>query len=101
MKLTSLVALFGAALALPSGPLSPRACTNPTVRKEWRNATVTDRLAYLSAAVCITKTPSRLGIHPNATLHDDFSFVHALLSDFSTSIWSTPPLPSQKHVCSY
>lgn len=88
MKLSSLVAFFGAALALPSAPPSPRACTNPVVRKEWRNATVADRLAYLSAAVCITKSPSRLNIHPNATLHDDFSFVHAVLSPSDSSILS-------------
>lgn len=91
MKLTSLIAFFGAAQALPSAPPSPRACTNPVVRKEWRNATVADRLAYLSAAVCITKSPSRLNFHPNATLHDDFSFVHAALSASDSSILSTRP----------
>ncbi|KAK1828716.1 hypothetical protein QBC39DRAFT_415884 [Podospora conica] len=86
MKLTTLAAFFGAALALPSARPSARACTNPTVRKEWRNATVSDRLAYLSAAVCITKSPPRVGYHPNATLQDEFAFIHAILSNTDTPI---------------
>ncbi|KAK4451322.1 hypothetical protein QBC34DRAFT_424167 [Podospora aff. communis PSN243] len=84
MKFIQFAALVGTALALPSGEpaLAPRqACTNPKVRKSWRDATTAEKRAYLDAAVCVTKAPSRLKTHPNATLHDDFGYVHAVLSD--------------------
>jgi hypothetical protein len=80
MKLIQLAAFFAAVQALPSDPLAPRqSCTSPRLRKSWTQATVAERLAYLEAAVCVTKKPSRLG-NANATLHDDFALTHALLS---------------------
>ncbi|KAK0657998.1 hypothetical protein B0T16DRAFT_425987 [Cercophora newfieldiana] len=80
MKLLLLTAFLTAAQALPPNPLTTRqACASPKLRKSWTSATVAERLAYLEAAVCITKKPSRLG-NANSTLHDDFSLTHALLS---------------------
>ncbi|KAK0633958.1 hypothetical protein B0T14DRAFT_411105, partial [Immersiella caudata] len=68
-------------------PLAPRqGCTNPKVRKSWRDATRAEKLAYLNAAVCVTKAPSRLKTHPDAKLHDDFGYIHAVLSNSSLPI---------------
>ena len=80
MKFIQVATLIGAALALPSDPLSARqTCASPKLRKGWSKATVAEKTSYINAAVCITKKPSRLG-NANATLHDDFAYVHALLS---------------------
>ncbi|KAK3363154.1 hypothetical protein B0T25DRAFT_31797 [Lasiosphaeria hispida] len=83
MKFLQLATLIGAALALPSDPdpLSPRqTCTSPKLRKSWSKATSAEKTAYLHAAVCVTTKSSRLKNNANATLHDDFAYVHALLS---------------------
>jgi len=69
-----------------------QACTSPRLRKSWSQATVEERLAYLEAAVCVTKKPSRLGRHPNATLHDDFAYTHAML-DYDSRFHSTTTIP--------
>lgn len=78
--------LTGVATALPSSTslTTRQTCSSPRLRKGWSTATVEERLAYLDAAVCVTKKPSRLGNHPNATLHDDFAYTHAVLNDQST-----------------
>ena len=82
MKPLLLAALTGAALALPQSPtpLSIKAtCTTPKLRKSWSKATTAEKTAYLNAAVCVTKKPSRLNNNGNSTLHDDFAIVHAKL----------------------
>jgi hypothetical protein len=80
MKFLQLATLVGAALAMPSEPLTERqSCSSPRLRKDWAKATTAEKTAYLKAAVCVTKKASRLGT-ANATLHDDFAFVHAKLS---------------------
>lgn len=73
--------LAGVASALPSSTnlAAGQTCSSPRLRKGWSTATVEERLAYLDAAVCVTKKPSRLG-NPNATLHDDFAYTHAMLN---------------------
>ena len=73
--------LVGAVSALPSGTnlTARQTCSSLRLRKGWSQATVEERLAYLDAAVCVTKKPSRLGNHPSATLHDDFAYTHAML----------------------
>ena len=44
-------------------------CQNPSIRREWRTLSTTEKLAYLNAVVCLTKTPSIVG--RNQTLFDD------------------------------
>jgi len=86
MKFFYLATMAGATLALPQS--SPRAvCTTPELRKSWAKATTAEKTAYLNAAVCVTKKPSRLN-NGNSTLHDDFAFVHAKL--FPQSMFSSP-----------
>jgi len=88
--------LITAVSALPSSTnlAARQTCTSPRVRKSWSQATVQERLAYLDAAVCITKKPSRLGKQPNATLHDDFAYTHALLNyDSKFSLYHNGTLP--------
>jgi len=78
MKLFQLASLASAVLALPADILAPRqTCTTPRLRKDWAKATTAVKTACLNAAVCVTKKPSRLGL-ANATLHDDFAYVHAV-----------------------
>lgn len=97
LQITTLLA--GVASALPSSTslAARQTCSSPRLRKGWSTATVEERLAYLDAAVCVTKKPSRLGNHPNATLHDDFAYTHAVLNDQSkfpsapTSPWFLQP----------
>ena len=84
MKLLQLASLFGAALAVPADLDSRQTCTTPKLRKNWAAATTAEKTAYLNAAVCVTKKPSRLGL-ANATLHDDFAYVHAILYQQSQS----------------
>ncbi|KAF2162476.1 hypothetical protein M409DRAFT_27101 [Zasmidium cellare ATCC 36951] len=49
-------------------------CSQPRVRREWRSLSEQQQLDYLKAVQCLARTPS--GIHPNASLHDDFPWVH-------------------------
>jgi tyrosinase len=80
MKPLHLAAFLAAAQALPSNTLAARqSCTSPRLRKSWGQATEAEKLAYLEAAVCVTKKPGRLG-NADATLHDDFALTHAQLS---------------------
>jgi len=80
MKFLQLTTLASVALALPSDLSSRQTCTSPKLRKSWSKATTAEKTAYLNAAVCVTKKASKLGINANAKLHDDFAYVHAVLS---------------------
>jgi tyrosinase len=55
-------------------------CASPRLRKSWDDATASERKAYIDAAVCLTRMPSKLGLE-NATHHDDFAWVHVQLFD--------------------
>lgn len=79
IQLTFLVAVASALPTKTNLAARQTKCTSPRLRKAWSQATVEEKMAYLDAAVCITKKPSRLGKHPNATLHDDFAYTHAML----------------------
>lgn len=75
--LQSLACILGSAslaAALPSEKRQGQ-CASPVVRKSWNDATDSEKLAYLDAALCLTTKPSRLG-HAGTTLHDDFAWVH-------------------------
>lgn len=51
------------------------ACTNPTIRREWRDLSDTEKGDYIQAVQCLRSSPSRLGL--NQTLYDDFPYVHS------------------------
>ncbi|TVY13044.1 Tyrosinase ustQ [Lachnellula arida] len=53
---------------------SIQSCQNPSVRREWRTLSTDEKLAYLDAVVCLTKTPSVIG--RNQTVFEDFSWIH-------------------------
>lgn len=55
-------------------------CTSPRLRKSWDAATAAEKKAYIDAAVCLTKKPSRLGM-AGSKLHDDFALVHYNLAN--------------------
>lgn len=57
--------------------LSSTQCQNPSIRREWRTLSTSEKLDYLDAVVCLTKTPSVLGL--NQTLFDDFPFIHTTI----------------------
>ena len=89
MKFLQLVSLFGAALAAPADLAARQSCTSPKLRKDWAQATTAEKTAYLNAAVCVTKKPSRLGL-ANSTVQDDFAFTHADI--YYQSLWC-PSVP--------
>lgn len=93
MKFLQLASLFGAAMAVPAADIEARqTCTTPKLRKDWAKATTAEKTAYLNAAVCVTKKPSRLGL-VNATVQDDFAYTHAILYNQSES--RVPPSSQQ------
>ncbi|TVY36278.1 Tyrosinase [Lachnellula subtilissima] len=53
---------------------SSQSCQNPSVRREWRTLSTDEKLAYLDAVVCLTKTPSVIG--RNQTVFEDFPWTH-------------------------
>lgn len=54
-------------------------CTNPVVRKEWRELTSAQKQDYLRAAVCLRNKPAQ--DYPQwATRHDDFVWTHKSLN---------------------
>ena len=55
--------------------LASTACTNPTIRREWRGLSDIEKSDYIQAVQCLRSSPSRLGL--NQTLYDDFPYVHS------------------------
>lgn len=85
--IAAVIAISGAIIAhaspLATVPtLSKRAgsCTAPSVRQEWSSAPLSVRQEYISAALCLATKPSKLGLN-NATLYDDFAYVHNLFNN--------------------
>ena len=70
---------FGAVVLLQhkrdSKVLPSTACTNPIIRREWRDLSDTEKGDYIQAVQCLRSSPSRLGL--NQTLYDDFPYVHS------------------------
>ena len=58
-----------------SRALASTACTKPTIRREWRDLSDTEKSDYIEAVQCLRSSPSRLGL--NQTLYDDFPYVHS------------------------
>ena len=55
--------------------LTSTACTDPVIRREWRNLSEAEKSDYIAAIQCLRNSPSRLGL--NQTLYDDFPYVHS------------------------
>ncbi|KXJ88754.1 hypothetical protein Micbo1qcDRAFT_213866 [Microdochium bolleyi] len=79
----SLLAFFALA-ATSAASVLPRqtTCTNPVVRKEWRELTGAEKAEYLRAAVCVRNLPSKHYSHINAvtTRMDDLVYTHWALN---------------------
>jgi len=64
-----------------AGPVQKRQesqnCTSPSLRQEWSSVSQETRDSYISAVLCLSKTPSRIGL--STTLYDDFPHVHNAL----------------------
>ena len=60
---------------IDSKPLALTACTDPVIRREWRDLSDAEKSDYISAVQCLRSSPSRLGV--NQTLYDDFPYVHS------------------------
>ncbi|CAE6443473.1 unnamed protein product [Rhizoctonia solani] len=56
-------------------------CSNPAIRKEWRDVDRATQQNYISAVKCLRTKPARVNIYPGATLYDDFTTVHMSLSE--------------------
>lgn len=55
--------------------LTSTACTDPVIRREWRDLSDVEKGDYIAAVQCLRNSPSRLGL--NQTLYDDFPYVHS------------------------
>ena len=53
---------------------SQKKCTNPSIRKEWRQLRDHEKLSYIDAVLCLTKTPSTAGT--GGSMYDDLAGVH-------------------------
>ncbi|KAI0521558.1 putative tyrosinase [Xylaria bambusicola] len=60
--------------------LSDLICIEPAVRREWRTLRRADRLEYLRAVKCLSSIPSAVC---NGTLHDEFSYIHRRVGEYS------------------
>ncbi|KNC99798.1 uncharacterized protein SPPG_05175 [Spizellomyces punctatus DAOM BR117] len=60
----------------PSILWSQFSCNTVKVRKEFRELTEQERVAYLSAVVCLRETPSLLRVPDSRSVYDDFVHVH-------------------------
>lgn len=60
---------------IDSESLTSTACTDPVIRREWRNLSDVEKGDYIAAVQCLRNSPSRLGL--NQTLYDDFPYVHS------------------------
>lgn len=66
-------------------------CTNPTIRKEWRSLTNTEKSSYIEAVKCLATQPSRM--NSASSLYDDFASVHRILDTKSRFyLYSTIPV---------
>ena len=50
-------------------------CTDPVIRREWRDLSNVEKSDYIAAVQCLRNSPSRLAL--NQTLYDDFPYVHS------------------------
>ncbi|KAJ1337258.1 tyrosinase [Microdochium nivale] len=81
-SLLAFLALAGSAATSALPRQATTACTNPVVRKEWRELTGEEKAEYLRAAVCVRNLPSKHYKDISAVTKrlDDLVFTHITLT---------------------
>lgn len=69
-----------------SAQLQGVTCRNPALRQEWRTLSIQQKRAYISAVQCLQTKPSKLGM--DHKLHDEFTWLHSRLGNFSRLLWN-------------
>ncbi|ESK91284.1 tyrosinase central domain-containing protein [Moniliophthora roreri MCA 2997] len=78
--LLALLTIFQACTAAPAHDGPPQ-CSSPTIRREWRALSTTERQAYIDGVKCLQTLPSRTAAIKEAkTRFDDFQSVHIVLA---------------------
>lgn len=83
MHASSLLFLLGASSATAATLPRQSACTDPTVRKEWRELTAPEQAEYLRAAVCLRSLPKAkyASVAAVTTRMDDLVYTHSMLQN--------------------
>ncbi|KAH7311208.1 monooxygenase [Stachybotrys elegans] len=79
----NLLATLGALATLClASPMSPRSCSDPEVRKEWRELSKDEKAEYLRAAVCVRNLPRKAytNIEALTSRLDDLVYTHNSLN---------------------
>jgi len=58
----------------------PSLCTEPVLRREWRQLARSEQADYIEAVQCLNRLPSKLGSH--GRLSDDFPWSHRLIEHY-------------------
>jgi hypothetical protein len=59
-------------------------CKNPPIRREWRALTPEEKMEYIDAVNCLSRTPATWG--ENGSVYDDFTRLHSGAGADSTSL---------------
>lgn len=85
LVLVGVASFFLVSLLSTSNRVSPKACLHPNVRREWRTLNQEEKMSYIRAAQCLTKTPSTALRHQNASIHDEFALLHGTIGNYCMS----------------
>ncbi|KAJ1326052.1 tyrosinase [Microdochium nivale] len=82
-SLLALLALAASSAASVMPRQGAATCTNPIIRKEWRELTGEEKTEYIRAAKCVRALPSKhySNIPGVVTRMDDFTYTHWLLNN--------------------
>jgi hypothetical protein len=58
----------------------PSPCTEPVLRREWRQLARSEQASYIEAVKCLNKLPSKMYSH--GRLSDDFPWSHRLIEHY-------------------
>ena len=85
---TACLLLLSLKSSVPSSGYSPgpQRCTNPSLRREWRSLAETEKIRYIEAVQCLTRTSSTLGL--NQSLYDDFAWIHKRVGEYCMFLMS-------------
>ncbi|KAL4936144.1 hypothetical protein BDV06DRAFT_233681 [Aspergillus oleicola] len=90
--LTVVAALAISAALFVANAKPKSSCIHSRLRREWRTLSPSERLSYLAAAQCLTRTPS---INDNGTIHDEFALLHSRIGNYSHN--AAPFLPWHRY----
>lgn len=82
LVLVGVASFFLVSVLSMSKPALPKPCLHPSVRKEWRTLNQKEKLSYISAAQCLTRTPSTYLRHQNVSIHDEFALLHGTIGNY-------------------